>query len=528
MRSRHCSKPLLLFDFGCILVGLSRQRCIDALHKIGCGKIAYYVDECRQEDLFHELEIGGSVEAFCNEARRQSAHTDEMGVFRPCKATNEEICWAWNELLTGVPAEKLSLIRHLREDLGYRTAILSNTNQIHWEKAVRDFFTVGGLAVDDYFDHVFLSCDLGMVKPDDDIFREVLAQLGEMGQNVLFIDDSEKNCRAAERNGIRSFHDPKGNRWMTQLLPLLRGDGKAAVIGNFDGVHRGHCFVLGRLKAEAAERDLTPLAVTFDRHPRSLFQTDFHPEYLTDTAERAAMINAVLRQDGADDDANYVHELRFDREMAAMTARDFMAGVLRDQLNVRVLLLGYDNRFGRRNPDENFETYRRYGEEVGIEVLLCEPYDVGEVRVSSSSIRSMIKEGRIEEANECLGYGYHFMGTVLHGREEGRKMGFPTANILPREGRLMPPNGVYEAEVEIDADGKVRRGMTNIGTRPTFNGTGVTIETNILGFIGNLYGHNITVRLKRMLRREMAFDSPEDLRRQIEKDKAELDCNASV
>ena len=135
MKSKDCSKTLLLFDFGTVLTGLSKQRCIAALQKVGCGRIAYYVDECRQEDLFHELEIGGSTESFCNEARRQSAYTDEMGVLHPCGATDEQIIWAWNELLTGVPVEKLRMIHHLRHDLGYRTAILSNTTKIHWEKA---------------------------------------------------------------------------------------------------------------------------------------------------------------------------------------------------------------------------------------------------------------------------------------------------------------------------------------------------------------------------------------------------------
>ena len=90
MKSKDCSKTLLLFDFGTVLTGLSKQRCIAALQKVGCGRIAYYVDECRQEDLFHELEIGGSTESFCNEARRQSAYTDEMGVLHPCGATDEQ------------------------------------------------------------------------------------------------------------------------------------------------------------------------------------------------------------------------------------------------------------------------------------------------------------------------------------------------------------------------------------------------------------------------------------------------------
>ena len=522
MKSKDCSKTLLLFDFGTVLTGLSKQRCIAALQKVGCGRIAYYVDECRQEDLFHELEIGGSTESFCNEARRQSAYTDEMGVLHPCGATDEQIIWAWNELLTGVPVEKLRMIHHLRHDLGYRTAILSNTNKIHWEKALREYFTADGLRVEDYFDDIFLSYQMGMIKPDDDIYIEVKRRAGQSIENILFIDDSEKNCRAAERNGIHAFHDATGERWMTALMPWLNGDGKAAVIGNFDGVHRGHLSVINTLRTLATERHLTPIALTFDCHPRSVFQTDFHPEFLPTIEERVSLLHAALQPERDDDAMADVHLLHFDKEFAAMPARQFMADVLRDQLGVRLLLLGYDNRFGRSNPEENFDTYRQYGRELGIEVLMAEPLDIGEVRVSSSHIRAMVKQGCMEEVSECLGYPYSIKGTVVHGYEEGRKIGFPTANILPPEGKLMPPNGVYESEVVIEGEERTRKGMTNIGTRPTYNGTDVTIETNILGFIGNIYGKVITVKLKRMIRREMTFDTPEDLRRQIEKDRAQI------
>lgn len=523
MKSKDCSKTLLLFDFGMVLTGLSKSRCTEALYKIGCGRIAYYVDECRQEDLFHELEIGGSIAAFCNEARRQSAYTDETGVFHPCNATNDEIQWAWNELLTGIPLDKLRLIHHLRHDLGYRTAILSNTNEIHWQKSVSDYFTADGLTVDDYFDHIFLSYQMHKIKPDDDIFQEVRQTVGPEIENILFIDDSEKNCRAAERNGIAAFHDPKGDRWMTTLLPRLQGNGKAAVIGNFDGVHLGHVSLLNRLRELAVERHLQPVAITFDRHPRSVFQTDFHPEFLTTMKERLRHLHDALAPLDTDEIEENVHVLHFTKDFAATTARDFMRDVLRDELGVRLLLLGYDNRFGCRNEEENFETYRRYGQELGIEVVKADAIDVGDVRVSSSAIRRMIKEGDIEGANRCLGYDYSMTGAVVHGYEEGRKMGFPTANILPPDGKLMPPNGVYVSEVTIEGDERPRKGLTNIGTRPTFNGHDVTIETNILGFIGNIYGKVITVRLTRMLRPEAHFDSPEELREQIERDKAQVE-----
>ena len=503
-------KRVILFDFGAILVGLSKQRCIDALRKIGCGRIAYYVDECRQEDLFHELEIGGSIEAFCEEARRQSSYTDEMGVFHPCKATDEEICWAWNQLLTDIPVEKLRMVKWLHDECGYHTAILSNTNQIHWQYSVEHLFTVDGLTVHDYFDDIFLSCDLGMVKPDDGIYQEMIGDLRKnpsladlAPSDILFIDDSAKNCAAAESNGIGAYHDPKGDTWQTLFAD------KAAVIGNFDGVHKGHQYIIERLKDIAAKHGMHPTVITFDRHPRSLFDANFTPEYLTTSEEK----NALLESMGVK-----VVTLPFNQRLADTTARDFMQKILADELNVKLLLLGYDNRFGKRNEYEDFDTYRGYGEEMGIKVMLGDAVDVGSVRVSSSYVRHQVSEGNIEEANRCLGRNYSVTGVVVEGHKVGRKLGFPTANVEPPYGKLMPKDGVYATQILVD--GKVYKSITNVGTRPTLdNGSNRTVETNIVGFNEELYGKTVTVSFLRRLRDEIKFNNVEELKAQIEEDR---------
>ena len=156
----------MLFDFGAVIVSLDKQRCIQALRQVGCGEIASYVDEHRSEDLFHEIELGGSNENFCQEAREKSH----------CNATDEEICWAWNELLTGIPLEKLRIIQHYHDTLGYKTALLSNTNWIHWEYS-KKFFSADGRKAEDYFDNIFLSCDLGMIKPDRQAFLQTISSL---------------------------------------------------------------------------------------------------------------------------------------------------------------------------------------------------------------------------------------------------------------------------------------------------------------------------------------------------------------
>lgn len=515
--SNSSNKKLLLFDFGCILVGLSKQRCIDALNKIGCGRIAYYVDECRQEDLFHDLEVGGSIEAFCNEARRQSSYTDEMGKKVACEATDEEICWAWNELLTGVPVEKLRMIRQLKES-GYHIAVLSNTNQIHWEKSVKDFFTIDGLTVEDYFDEVFLSCDLAMVKPDAGIYEEVLRRLGvdindkEAVSRILFIDDSEKNTNAASKIGISTLHDPKGTEWME----LLKEKPMAAVIGNFDGVHLGHKYMVSMLKDEAGKRGMSTLAITFDRHPKTFFDKSVKGTYLTTPQEKAEL----LMEAGIDQ----VEVLTFDEELANTTARDFMQK-MHDEMGVKLLLLGYDNRFGKRNPDEGIEQYVQYGKEIGMEVVQAERMQMEGMDVpSSSAVRKRVIAGDMEGAGSILDRPYSVSGTVVKGFQEGRKIGFPTANILPADDKLLPANGVYMTSVMLD-DGRVlHKAVTNIGTRPTYNGSGISVETHIPGFCDDLYGKNIVVSFIRKIRDEQSFSSPEMLKKQIEKDL--MECKA--
>lgn len=197
----------LVFDFGGILVGLDKHRCIAALDSIGAFEISVYVDECRQEDLFHDLEIGRiSVAEFCDEVRRKSPR---------CTATDEKIAWAWGELLTGIPQEKLQMLRTLKEK--YRLLLLSNTNVIHWEKAVNEYFILDDMRVGDFFDRAFLSYEMGMVKPDDEIFTTMLAEVGLKAEETLFIDDSKANCDAAERLGINVLHDRFGDRWSSML-----------------------------------------------------------------------------------------------------------------------------------------------------------------------------------------------------------------------------------------------------------------------------------------------------------------------
>lgn len=197
----------IIFDFGGVLVNLDRKRCIDAFTRIGAGAIAGYVDECRQEDLFHDLEVGDTgVGQFCDAVRQACGG---------CNATDEDICGAWDALLTGIPKRRLDKLAELKRD--FRLVLLSNTNPIHWRKAVDDYFTQGGLNVNYYFEKTYLSYEMRMLKPDEGIYRKVLDNSGMDAGDTLFIDDSKANCAAAERLGITSMHVTCGDEWTERL-----------------------------------------------------------------------------------------------------------------------------------------------------------------------------------------------------------------------------------------------------------------------------------------------------------------------
>lgn len=284
-----------------------------------------------------------------------------------------------------------------------------------------------------------------------------------------------------------------------------------ATIGFFDGVHIGHCHLINMLKKVARERGVEACVITFDRHPRQVVQPEWCPEMLTTLEEK----NQLLEATGID----RCEVLHFDREMANQSAHNFMLHTLKEKLGVSILVTGYDNRFGH-NRSEGFEDYVRYGNEIGIEVIKGEELTDGSNNVSSSSIRRMLKEGRIEDATRCLGREYQLTGTVVGGEHIGRTIGFPTANIRPDDSsKLIPANGVYAVDVWSQAgDINRERAMLNIGTRPTFNGTATTIEVHIPHFAGNLYGSTLSIAFLRKIREERKFDSPEALVEQLNKD----------
>lgn len=275
--------------------------------------------------------------------------------------------------------------------------------------------------------------------------------------------------------------------------------GYVATIGMFDGVHLGHQYVLQQVMLTARERGMQSMAITFDHTLRK-------EPLLTTLDDKFSLLQRL----GID----RIEVLAFTNALKQMTAREFMQQVLKEKLDVRVLLIGYDNRFGRGR-SEDFDDYLCFGREMGIDVIQLSAQGT----VCSSLIRQQLKEGRVAEAADLLGHPYLLEGRVEHGEHIGTRLGYPTANLVPADGQqLIPASGVYAVRVSLDHQPTLYAAMMNIGRRPTFDGQHTTLEVHVLHLNWDLYGHQLTVHFIERLRDEQRFDSEEALVRQLEAD----------
>lgn len=284
-----------------------------------------------------------------------------------------------------------------------------------------------------------------------------------------------------------------------------------ATIGFFDGVHRGHRHLIASVLDDAKAMNLSPIVITFDKHPRQVLQSTYVPRQLSDLDEKLRLLSEFPLF------ATVI--LHFDEAMAQLSAHDFMKTVLRDRLNVKRLVIGYDNRFGH-NQEDGFEDYVRYGKELSIEVVRSTAFLLKDHQVSSSLIRRSLKEGNIELANDCLGYAYTLEGKVRHGFKRGHQLGFPTANIdLSGNTKMIPAFGVYAVRVGLENDDETYYGMMSIGVNPTFDHGEESLEVNIFDFDKDIYGRWIRVSFLSYLRKEKKFESEQLLSEQLERDK---------
>lgn len=281
-----------------------------------------------------------------------------------------------------------------------------------------------------------------------------------------------------------------------------------ATIGFFDGVHRGHQCLVSQVCRLAHEHSCPSLVITFDKHPRQVLHADYIPQLLSTLTEKKALLMASC--------IDRLEVLPFTVELSRLTALQFMQQVLRDQLQVKTLVMGYDHRFGCGGGE--FADYVEWGRQTGIDVVLA--HELDDVKVSSSRIRRFLAEGDVRQANMLLGYPYALQGVVMSGHQVGRHIGFPTANLKVQEDKLLPALGVYAVRVRVEDEASYD-GMLCIGHRPTLNnGDELSVEANLFDFSGDLYGKKVKLMLVDRLRDEQSFPSVQALQQQLEQDAA--------
>jgi riboflavin kinase/FMN adenylyltransferase len=280
-------------------------------------------------------------------------------------------------------------------------------------------------------------------------------------------------------------------------------------LGTFDGVHIGHRKILERVTQNTENRKYESLVLTFFPHPRMVLQGESEVKLLNTLSEKIDLLEKIGIQNLV------IHP--FDETFSRLTAEEFVKTVLVDQFHIQKIIIGHDHRFGR-NRTANIDDLIAFGKQYGFEVEQISVQEIDAVSISSTKIRTALLEGNMALANEFLGYDYFISGTILKGKQLGRTIGFPTANLqIDEKFKLIPRNGVYVVKSTINQ--KTVFGMMNIGFNPTVAGENLSIEIHYFDFNGELYDQKISVSLLEYLRPEQKFDSVALLKQQLDKDK---------
>jgi riboflavin kinase/FMN adenylyltransferase len=286
--------------------------------------------------------------------------------------------------------------------------------------------------------------------------------------------------------------------------------GKASVvvaIGNFDGFHLGHQQLIKTLKVRSEELSLKSTVVTFEPHPQTYFQPDVRLSRLSSVREKLEL----LRDYGVE----RVIALRFNEQLASLSAEDFVRKYLVESLSASHVVVGYDFGFGvgRSGTAEDLQAL---GDTYGFGVSRVAAVSIDGEKIGSTRVREALKSGDLELATRLLGRPYAISGRVLHGDQRGRTWGFPTANLLV-ERHNPPLRGVFAVEVEGVAEGLLP-GVANLGFRPTVGGDRLLLEVHLINFSGIFYGDRVRVIFRKRIRAETKFDSFDALKEQIRKD----------
>lgn len=280
-------------------------------------------------------------------------------------------------------------------------------------------------------------------------------------------------------------------------------------LGTFDGVHIGHKKILERITQNTENGKYESLVLTFFPHPRMVLQEKSEIKLLNTIAEKSKL----LEETGIEN--LVIHP--FNESFSRLTAEEFVHSILVDQFHIQKIIIGHDHRFGR-NRTANIDDLIAFGAEYGFEVEQISAQEIQDVSVSSTKIRKALDEGNITLANDYLGYAYFLSGEVVKGKQLGRTIGFPTANIqIEEDYKKIPKNGVYIVKTFIDNTAIF--GMMNIGFNPTVNGQKQTIEVNLFDFDADIYGQKLEISLLEYIREEQKFGSVDLLKEQLNQDK---------
>ena len=287
---------------------------------------------------------------------------------------------------------------------------------------------------------------------------------------------------------------------------VLKSDNYVA-LGSFDGLHKGHISLIKKAVEVAKIKNGKSMVYTFKNHPKSILDKKMCMRLLMKNDKKAE----ILEKNNID----ILCFQKFDPEFMKYSAEDFIK-LLVEKYNVKGIIAGFNYRFGYKNLGD-VNLLRKFAEKYNYELYIMEPFVYEGFAISSTRIRNALLEGEIFKANDMLGDNYSICGTVVHGREIGRTINFPTANLDVDSEIIVPKVGVYYTNVLVN--NKIYKGITNIGDNPTVNGKSITIETYILNFNQDIYNHKIEVKFIQKIRNVVKFNSLDDLKNQLKKDK---------
>lgn len=290
---------------------------------------------------------------------------------------------------------------------------------------------------------------------------------------------------------------------------MVKEIAKVTTIGTFDGVHIGHQKIINKVVKLAKKLGFTPIVLTLFPHPRMVLQKDNSIKLLNTIDERID----ILKSYGIAE----VIVKEFTHEFANLSAQEYVKDILIDKLNTKHIVVGYDHHFGK-NRSANIEDLKKYAKTYNFEIKEISAQDIKDVTVSSTKIRNALNDGNVSLSNSYLGYNYFITGLVVKGKGLGRKLDFPTANIQIKESyKLIPKDGVYVVQCQLNS--RVVFGMMNIGTNPTINDKGRSIEVHFFEYNEDLYNHKLKIEFLKRLRNEQKFKNLEALKSQLREDR---------